>query len=129
MQLVNGQSHKRCYSCRSRGKLGDCRDEFVLNETSILNTGVSLAPCPSGWCFKIIEGKKGGEDHDLATERSCMSGAPPDQRERCGEASIGAKKVFTCFCKGNLCNAAIGISSPNSLMLILSVILFTMAQL
>jgi len=128
IQLVNGQ-HKRCYECRSRGKLGDCKDEFRFNETSIVNTGVKPNPCPSGWCLKFIEGEKDGEDHDLATERLCMLRPPPDLRERCAEASQGAKKVFTCFCKGDLCNGSISSTSPNSLLLLFSLIIFSITQL
>lgn len=128
IQLVNGQ-HKRCFTCRSRGKLGDCKDEFKLNETSLEGTGVEATACNSGWCLKIIEGKKDGEDHDLATERVCMLRPPPDLRERCAEAFLGVKKVFTCFCKGDLCNTAISIASPNTLILLFSAFLaFTIAQ-
>lgn len=67
---------KRCFKCRSRGELGDCRnpDEtrtigsttnpFLIDREdpkgiSLANTlpGVEAIPCSSGWCGKVIEGK------------------------------------------------------------------------
>ena len=51
---------RRCYSCRSRGKLGDCKDPVSFNATKLMK-GVEAVPCASGWCSKIIEGKKDGE--------------------------------------------------------------------
>lgn len=55
----------RCYACRSRGDLGDCRDPFSFNDTSIKElpgTPVSVTPCPSGWCRKQTEGIRGPAD-------------------------------------------------------------------
>ncbi|XP_064086126.1 uncharacterized protein LOC135201153 [Macrobrachium nipponense] len=100
---------QRCYSCRSRGRLGDCKDPFRVNSTSSLVPGVEAVPCVSGWCSKIIEGKKDGEDHDLATERQCLQRSPPDDKQRCSEALVKNKKVFICFCQGDLCNSAKGV--------------------
>ncbi|KAA0189586.1 hypothetical protein HAZT_HAZT001848 [Hyalella azteca] len=51
---------RRCFSCRSRGKLGDCRDTFPYNATYLVKD-VEAVPCASGWCSKIIEGDKYGE--------------------------------------------------------------------
>ncbi|KAL7648922.1 UNVERIFIED_CONTAM: hypothetical protein RMT77_000857 [Armadillidium vulgare] len=102
LSTVKGQL-KYCYSCRSRGKLGDCRDPFLYNKTNLV-PGVELAPCPSGWCSKTIEGDEYGEDHDLATERRCMQRIPPDNNPRCSEALYNHKKIFICFCQGSLCN-------------------------
>jgi len=75
---------KRCYKCRSRGELGDCRNPFVndlgidgstrrpttrnpfssnFNDdlfqrgSSSNSHGVEAVPCSSGWCAKVIEGK------------------------------------------------------------------------
>lgn len=75
---------KRCFKCRSRGELGDCRnpDEgrslanagrnpFAIDRdqsdprggSSTFNTnfeswsGIEAVPCSSGWCAKVIEGK------------------------------------------------------------------------
>ena len=43
---------KRCFNCRSRTELGDCRDPFyVTGNSSTLehkSHGVEIAPCASG---------------------------------------------------------------------------------
>lgn len=71
--LVSG-ALKRCYRCRSRGGLGDCKDPFFGVTTPVrsqtanplqipgnaanlqTNVGVDAIPCSSGWCVKYIEG-------------------------------------------------------------------------
>jgi len=55
----------RCFQCRSRGELGDCRDHFPYNETSVRSLAgepISVTPCPSGWCSKQVEGIRGPPD-------------------------------------------------------------------
>nr|XP_053635038.1 uncharacterized protein LOC128690376 [Cherax quadricarinatus] len=117
VNVTEGQV-RRCFSCRSRGKLGDCKDPARFN-TSRLMPGVEAVPCASSWCSKIIEGKKDGEDHDLATERQCLQRSPPDGKQRCAEALVGNKKVFICFCRGDLCNSGTKVS-PSLLLLLLA---------
>ncbi|XP_037803380.1 uncharacterized protein LOC119597810 [Penaeus monodon] len=112
--LAQGQI-KRCFACRSRGALGDCKDPFRFNSTHLV-PGVKDEPCASGWCSKRIEGKKDGKDHDLAIERQCLQRSPPDDKERCSEALVGHRKIFICFCYGDLCNSASGIK-PSFLLL------------
>ena len=64
---------KRCYKCRSRGELGDCKDPFLADSLarnspttanpSLLSTllnvdsnfGVEAIPCSSGWCVKYTD--------------------------------------------------------------------------
>lgn len=49
---------KRCYQCRSRGELGNCKDSFQYNATQVEAIhGVTAIPCASGWCGKVIEGE------------------------------------------------------------------------
>ena len=49
---------KRCYQCRSRGELGNCKDSFHYNATQVEAIhGVTAIPCASGWCGKVIEGE------------------------------------------------------------------------
>ena len=49
---------KRCYQCRSRGELGNCKDPFQYNATQVEAVhGVTAIPCASGWCGKVIEGE------------------------------------------------------------------------
>ena len=107
-------SLRRCYSCRSRGEKGDCRDPFRRPQTSLLGVPnesqkkfVDELPCSSGWCSKIMEGVDknfGDEDYGIATERQCMSRVPSDGEERCAYVKRNHKEVFMCFCKGDLCN-------------------------
>ena len=56
---------RKCFSCRSRGPLGDCRDPFYLStNTTIIESkksGVETQPCSSGWCRKVIEGRENRE--------------------------------------------------------------------
>lgn len=106
---------KRCFTCRSRGALGDCKDPFYLNSTTFddqTNTKsfIEATPCASGWCAKIIEDDFG--DSIAATERSCMTRPPTDNEERCSETIFENhrdRKVFLCMCYGDLCNAATSI--------------------
>ena len=58
---------RRCYQCRSRGDLGNCKDSFSYNATLLggndVNVrGVQAVPCASGWCGKVIEGGRSLRD-------------------------------------------------------------------
>ncbi|GIY42796.1 protein quiver [Caerostris darwini] len=78
--MINPSRIRRCYSCRSRGELGDCKDPFEYNATVIDDIkGVEATPCASGWCAKIIEGET--DDFDTATERMCVQRPPADGEE------------------------------------------------
>jgi len=109
---------KRCFNCRSRGILGDCKDPFNFNSSTFdiqANTKPSIdaTPCASGWCAKIIEDDFG--DSIAATERNCMTRPPTDNEERCSETIFENqrdRKVFLCMCYGDLCNAA-SVTSPS----------------
>lgn len=104
--------YKRCFTCRSRGALGDCRDPFTINSTNfdgVTNSKPSIeaTPCASGWCAKTIEDNFA--ESLIATERSCMTRPPTDNEERCSETLFENqkdRKVFLCMCYGDLCNAA-----------------------
>lgn len=110
---VTGARFKRCFTCRSRGALGDCRDPFDLNSTTFedsanTKSSIEATPCASGWCSKIIENDLG--DSIAATERLCMPKPPTDNEERCSETLFENqrdRKVFLCMCYGDLCNSAI----------------------
>ncbi|XP_037071588.1 uncharacterized protein LOC119092715 [Pollicipes pollicipes] len=110
LSVVHGVTQRRCFRCRSRGSRGDCRDAFAHNTTALLAgkvRSVSVEPCASGWCGKIIEGDKGVNDYDTATERMCMQRPPSDLQERCDETMYGQyRKVHLCMCYGDLCNGA-----------------------
>lgn len=127
-ELISGLI-KRCYQCRSRGDLGSCKDTFRYNASSTeVFPGISAVPCASGWCGKVIEGETGAfredgelkfapckilclqfcsfEDFDTATQRMCVQRGPDDNEDRCAHTTYNGKKVFMCFCQGDLCNAA-----------------------
>ncbi|GFQ94512.1 uncharacterized protein TNCT_241241 [Trichonephila clavata] len=104
LQTAQGRL-RRCYICRSRGELGDCKDPFEYNATSVEDIrGVEAVPCASGWCAKITEGET--DDFDIATERMCVQRPPADGEERCSDTIIDRKHVYMCFCQGDLCNGA-----------------------
>ncbi|XP_067634613.1 UPAR/Ly6 domain-containing protein rtv isoform X2 [Eurosta solidaginis] len=100
---------RRCYQCRSRSELGSCKDPFTFNATDVENEpGISAIPCASGWCGKVIEG--GGayavDDYDQAVQRMCVQRGPDDNQDRCANTVYNYKKVYMCFCQGDLCNKA-----------------------
>ena len=59
----------------------------------------------------------GDNDYGIATERQCMERAPSDNQERCDFVQLGHKKVYMCFCKGDLCNTGHSSSSSSALLL------------
>ncbi|XP_063705949.1 uncharacterized protein LOC134835028 [Culicoides brevitarsis] len=97
---------RRCYQCRSRGELGSCKDPFKYNSTAVeMEHGLTHVPCASGWCGKVIEGIDGADDFDQATQRMCVQRGPSDSEDRCANTIYNHKKVFMCFCQGDLCNS------------------------
>ena len=116
------RQRRRCFTCRSRGERGDCRDPFTPpdpdleeNRRQTVNTAVEEIPCSTGWCSKVgpavlqyedliimsdpqvLEGLDknfGDNDYGIATERQCMERAPSDNQERCDFVQLGLKKVL-----------------------------------
>ncbi|XP_067005149.2 UPAR/Ly6 domain-containing protein rtv [Anabrus simplex] len=100
---------KRCYACRSRGDLGSCKDPFKFNSTlAEKERGVDAVPCASGWCGKFLEGGTTykQDDYGIATQRLCLQRGPSDDEERCAYTDWNHKKVYMCFCLGDLCNSS-----------------------
>ncbi|GAB0098852.1 uncharacterized protein DMENIID0001_146560 [Sergentomyia squamirostris] len=115
---------RRCYQCRSRGDLGSCKDPFRFNATQIEDErGITAVPCASGWCGKVIEGANSfrDDDYDIATQRMCVQRGPSDSEDRCAYTVYNYKKVFMCFCQGDLCNSTSGKSSN-----LLTILLFSL---
>lgn len=48
----------------------------------------------------------------MATQRMCVQRGPSDSENRCANTIYNHKKVFMCFCQGDLCNGSTRISSP-----------------
>ena len=113
LPFCSGQQ-RRCFSCRSRTNLGDCRDPFyVTGNSSTLESkshGVKTLPCASGWCMEILEDldkvHSVDESYGGATQRDCLQRAPSDSTERCAFVKYNHKRVYMCFCQGDLCNTA-----------------------
>ncbi|GFR03342.1 retrovirus-related Pol polyprotein from transposon 17.6 [Trichonephila clavata] len=107
---------KRCFNCRSRGDLGDCKDPFPHNATTVEELrAVEALPCASGWCAKIVEGK--GD----ATERMCLQRPPGDEEQRCAPTLFQGRRVMMCFCRGDLCNSATTMQA-NSIYVLFSIL-------
>lgn len=45
-------------------------------------------------------------DYDMATQRMCIQRGPSDSEDRCANTVYNHKKVFMCFCQGDLCNGS-----------------------
>ncbi|XP_023719556.1 uncharacterized protein LOC111871048 [Cryptotermes secundus] len=112
---------RRCYSCRSRGDLGTCKDPFTLNLTlAEQERGVEAVPCASGWCGKFLEGGNSFKDDEygIATQRMCLQRGPSDNEERCDYITWNHKKVYMCFCQGDLCNTAPSVNKVAVMLLV-----------
>jgi len=118
--LVTSQASalvRRCWTCRSRSEYGDCRDPFAVNPNNLeFFPGVTPAPCASGWCGKIVEGDE--VQYTVATERLCLPRPPDDNQERCAETHYKHRKVYMCFCMGDLCNS--GLLTRSSIFIVLA---------
>ena len=122
LDICAGQQ-RRCFSCRSRTNLGDCRDPFyVTGNSSTLehkSHGVKTLPCASGWCQKILEDVDKvhtvDESYGGATQRDCLQRPPSDNSERCAFVKYNHKQVYMCFCQGDLCNTATPSSTINQM--------------
>lgn len=42
----------------------------------------------------------------MATQRMCVQRGPSDSEDRCAHTIYNHKKVYMCFCQGDLCNTA-----------------------
>ncbi|XP_056642708.1 uncharacterized protein LOC130902699 [Diorhabda carinulata] len=106
--IINTKGLQRCLMCRSRGELGSCKDPFTANITLVenkLEIGIETVPCASGWCGKIVESEDAAkEEYGIATQRICLQRGPSDSEDRCAYTKWNYKRVFMCFCKGDLCN-------------------------
>lgn len=42
----------------------------------------------------------------MATQRMCVQRGPSDSEDRCAYTIYNYRKVFMCFCQGDLCNSS-----------------------
>lgn len=56
-------------------------------------------------------------DFDMATQRMCVQRGPDDNEDRCATTIYNYKKVYMCFCQGDLCNGSSSLRS-NQLFII-----------
>ena len=133
MTGAQNPSYRRCYTCRSRGELGDCKDNFIPPPPfNASNPGASLlrhvqeSPCYSGWCYKQIDGDI-WDSSNTAVERGCMQRKPSDNEERCSYVLQNFRAVFMCFCEGDLCNG-VGISAGNVIVVTIMILVGRIMQ-
>ncbi|XP_018331232.1 protein quiver [Agrilus planipennis] len=118
----------RCYACRSRGELGSCKDPFLFNATQAeQERGIELIPCASGWCGKMIEAENDvKEEYGVVHQRNCFQRGPSDSEDRCAYTKFKSRKVYMCFCKGDLCNSSSNVT-VNKFVFIFSAIIASMS--
>lgn len=69
-------------------------------------------------------------DYDMATQRMCVQRGPSDSEDRCAHTIYNYKKVYMCFCRGDLCNASSVLKAPNSFQIFVATsILLVLMQL
>ena len=49
-------------------------------------------------------------DYDQAIQRMCVQRGPDDNQDRCANTIYNYKKVYMCFCQGDLCNGSLTIN-------------------
>ncbi|GFG31992.1 hypothetical protein Cfor_04268 [Coptotermes formosanus] len=58
--------------------------------------------------------------YGVATQRMCLQRGPSDSEERCDYITWNHKKVYMCFCQGDLCNAALSVKGVTLLLVTLT---------
>lgn len=61
-------------------------------------------------------------DYGAATQRMCLQRSPSDDEERCAYTMWNHRKVYMCFCNGDLCNAAHKTSNPSIVLALIFII-------
>lgn len=59
-------------------------------------------------------------DYDTAIQRMCVQRGPDDNIDRCADTIYNYKKVYMCFCQGDLCNGTDGRWRQHHLLLLLT---------
>lgn len=54
----------------------------------------------------------------------CVQRGPDDSEDRCAYTVYNYKKVFMCFCQGDLCNSSVRYSNVASVLIVSSVTIY-----
>lgn len=66
----------------------------------------------------------------MATQRMCVQRGPDDSEDRCANTVYNYKKVYMCFCQGDLCNeSTMTHRDMTKILATTSVALFAIQQL
>lgn len=63
-------------------------------------------------------------DFDMAVQRMCVQRGPDDNEDRCAYTVYNSRKVFICFCQGDLCNTSSIFNISKYSLLVFSFIIF-----
>lgn len=62
----------------------------------------------------------------MATQRMCVQRGPDDSEDRCAYTVYNHKKVFMCFCQGDLCNRSSTLGSVSKILLAIFIAIKTL---
>lgn len=91
------QSHRKSRNIK-RWWWVQIHDKSIRSQTAIFTSNLFIS------CFA---------DYDMATQRMCVQRGPSDSEDRCAHTIYNYKKVYMCFCQGDLCNTAADIIAPS----------------
>lgn len=61
----------------------------------------------------------------MAIQRMCVQRGPDDNEDRCAYTVFNFRKVFMCFCQGDLCNSGSSFMIPKYMLVILTLFIFS----
>lgn len=73
----------------------------------------------------IVSLKKNILDFDMAIQRMCVQRGPDDNEDRCAYTVYNSRKVFICFCQGDLCNTGTSFIVSKLMFLLFPLVIFS----